>query len=246
MKKELLTPVHPVVTNAKLIDFYMYKAAHYPISDLFMMNYRQKEGGYIDLYSTFHSTEHNGKPDNVEFYKMVVEELNRDTAEAKETPLTELDRSEYKEFQTEYKMFQWMLKRMPEKFILCQVNQSDSGLEPNQKWHFLVSWAAFALVAGKIKKVVYSEATQKYPQENAFKEKTGLANSFHCPELLLWMLEAAVDGENLTAADVSACYADAVTCRLNGTNRIQKDRKKEYLIKLENAILTATGKTPVL
>lgn len=246
MKKELLTPEHPVVTNAKLIDFYMYKAAHYPISDLFMMNYRQKEGGYIDLYSTFHSTEHNGKPDNVEFYKMVVEELNRDTAEAKETPLTELDRSEYKEFQTEYKMFQWMLKRMPEKFILCQVNQSDSGLEPNQKWHFLVSWAAFALVAGKIKKVVYSEATQKYPQENAFKEKTGLANSFHCPELLLWMLEAAVDGENLTAADVSACYADAVTCRLNGTNRIQKDRKKEYLIKLENAILTATGKTPVL
>ena len=245
MKKELFTPEDPVVTNAELINFYIGKAAHYPISDLFMMNYRQKKVGYIDLYSTFHSTEHNGKPDNVEFYKMVVDELklNRDTAEAKETPLTELDISEYKEFQTGYKMFQWMLKRMPEEFILCQENRSYSGLEPNQKWHFLVSWAAFALVAGKI---VNSEATQKYPQENAFMEKTGLANSFHCPELLLWMLEAAVDGENLTAADVSACYADAVTCRLNGTNRIQKDRKKEYLIKLEKAILTAPRKTPVL
>lgn len=238
MKKELFTPEDPVVTNAELINFYMDKAAHYPVSDLFMMNYRQKKDGYIDLYSTFNYTEHDGAEDDKEFYKKVEYELNRDTAETKSPPKMESDISGREGFQ-------WMMKKMPKEFVRCQVNRSYSGLEPNQKWHFLVSWAAFALVADEIKNVVVdSRATQKDPKKNAFESNKGLATAFHCPELLLWMLEAAVDGKNLTAADVSACYADAVTCRLNGKNRIQKDRKGYYLAKLENAIRNAREANP--
>lgn len=234
MKKELFTPEDPVVTNAELINFYMDKAAHYPISDLFMMNYRQKDNNYIELYKTFTFAEHNGKPEDKAFYTMV-DSLWKPT-EKETSPGGESN-------STEPKQLKW-LTVLPKEFVLCQENRSYSGLEPNQKWHFLVSWAAFSLVADKINETINKKTvTQKYPKINAFERFHGLARLVKCPELLLWMLEAAVDGKNLTAADVSAYYADAVTYRIYGTTI---HRTNDYMTKLEKAILTAPGKTPVL
>lgn len=209
------------VTNEKLIRFYTHAKEHYPVSDLFMQNYRQKKDGYISLYDVFISSEHgkvDGKPDSDDrvFYLIL---------------------RDYWEQKPECKELDW-LQELSDEFVFCEGDHQYRVLEPNQKWHFLVAWGAYSLlgdvVAERLKKDKLDGAKARKITEPAFKD-SGLGNGVRCPELLLWMLEAAVDGENVTLYDVLECYTDAVAYRCGGKFTPSKYWKKIEM-RLANAV----------
>jgi len=76
--------------------------------------------------------------------------------------------------------------------------------KPNQKWHLLISYYAYKLIVQRygIKKVRVVEDIDA--------KKTTVFGCIRCPELCLWMVEAAVDGKILTHKDVKDLYANIV------------------------------------
>ncbi len=107
------------------------------------------------------------------------------------------------------------------KTFISDVSINKNIGEPNQKWHLLVSFYGQNAVEGTLSK------------SNIFKK------SITCPELWLWMLEAAIDDSNITKDDVKALYTQA--CKYKNKLITKKEWQaffSSYWSKLIDAITT--------
>lgn len=108
--------------------------------------------------------------------------------------------------------------------------------KPNQKWHLLISYYAYKLIVQRygIKKVRVVEDIDA--------KKTTVFGRIRCPELCLWMVEAAVDGKILTNKDVEGLYANIVEIKKKNKWYKEwltwwKDNREKYDTKLVEIIL---------
>lgn len=212
------------LTLEKVIKFYMSRQEHYPISDLFMMNYRQKGTGYIAVYSIFTNQKHNGVEDNKHFYELIKCFIDK-----KNHAAWKPDDDYGEQLEKNLNIFNSMKKEE----MLCHCEQTEyNELEPNQKWHFLVSWCAYKLLVKNDKKEFLDGiATKASPFGYGMNEKpvkwvgtktiikkeskiTIQEHEILCPELRLWMYEAAFDGEIITKDLIMKVYSEAVNLRL--------------------------------
>lgn len=93
------------------------------------------------------------------------------------------------------------LRDLDKDFVLNVKCNKDDG-EPNQKWHFLVAFCAMVELEG-------SE-----------KEKSLFSKSYPCPELRLWLIEAAKDGNIIKEEDVKAAYNAAKDYKNGKINKV--------------------------
>lgn len=176
-----------------ILRFYVTKGEHYPFTDLYSMNYRKNSEEYIRLYDTFRNQK--GKADDVEFLQYIEEYIDDRKNE------TNPDK---------WKEFRWM-NTLSDEEILCQVDAVECRkLEPNQKWHFLVSFCAYKLVVEVDKQ--FKERTKTKVSEFNSVIKAWL--NIKCPELRLWMFEAAMDNKIITPANVQEMYRATVDKQL--------------------------------
>lgn len=143
--------------------------------------------------------------------------------------------------------FDWLLKKKKEGTIYelksfwyvkkdkeFDIFLNDSGV--NQKWHCLVSWYAYKEFLGELNDDTYRASIIHKGY------KTCILNTKNsCPELRLWLVEAAVDGKNITNDDVkqfkekAEIYAKSKREKLTFWN----EQWKVYRKKIEEVILAA-------
>ena len=87
--------------------------------------------------------------------------------------------------------------------------QSGKGI-PSQKWHFLISYYMYKEITGNkdIKKIEESKPDDWYFTDDKRTE-------YKCPELCLWMVEAAMEGNIITLEDVHELFYQAVEFKQN-------------------------------
>lgn len=112
-------------------------------------------------------------------------------------------KNNYKELIKEQRLT-W-LKDLDKNFILER--RQYSQLEPNQKWHLLISWYAY--------KIIMDVYDVEIGDARRLKENTEVNNwcGVKCPELCLWMQEAACDNRIITLEDIFEMYTEAVEIR---------------------------------
>ncbi len=171
-----------MVENNKLkerdiIEFYLKKKEHYELTDQFMQEYTQKNGGYIDLYNKI-GEENNLKNDD----QQVLDKLQNEFESLKDdNRLSWLDQFTYDE-------------------IFCKNNL-------NQRWHLLISWYAYKIILDKYPEInAISKAT---PLKTIDKNTTFEFGAGDCPELCIWMVEAAMDGKIITQKDLDDLFYQA-------------------------------------
>lgn len=109
--------------------------------------------------------------------------------------------------------------------------------KPNQKWHLLISYYAFSLIVRK-----YEIDSKVNGLDSIDGMKFTVFGRINCPELCLWMVEAAVDGEILTADEVEELFHQIVEFKRQGIGRWDsfswwKENKGKYDTKLVEIIL---------
>lgn len=207
--------------NEDEIKFYLNKKEHYPISDLFMQNYRQEERGYINLHNVFVS-------DADEDYEKLVKKQRLKSYEGDLKIYGEL-KNNYKELIKEQRLT-W-LKDLDKNFILVERRQY-SKLEPNRKWHLLIFWYAY--------KIIMDVYDVEIGDARRLEENTEVNNwcGVKCPELCLWMLEAACDNRIITLEDIFEMYTEAVEIRRKKLKKscslIYWEKIKKVIMKEEN------------
>lgn len=206
------------ITNKDIIKFYSRKVMEN--EDIFQKTYyfenehRQRSGGYISLARTFLSDGVSGKDDKEKrFYKWL-------RAKEEEHTIYQLRAFRYLEEDTKFDIF---------------LNHA----RLNQKWHCLVSWYAYTEFDGRLNDITYTEPIYMPDAQKTCILKPGN----RCPELRLWLVEAAADEKNISDSDVERFMNEALTyveCR---------NRKKwnevwvEYRQKIERAIVLANDTT---
>lgn len=207
-----------VITNKDIIKFYSRKAIEneevFQKTNFFEKEHRQRSSGYISLAQTFLSDGVLGEDDNDKrFYKWL---------RAKEEEQT---------------IYQLRALRYLEKDAKFDIFLKHSRL--NQKWHCLVSWYAYTEFDGRLNDITYTEPIYMPDAQKTCVLKTGII----CPELRLWLVEAASDENNISGSDVERFMNEALTyveCR---------NRKKwnevwvEYRQKIERVIAVANDAT---
>ncbi|HKM04090.1 MAG TPA: L,D-transpeptidase [Lachnospiraceae bacterium] len=174
----------------KAINFYKKKEPTPPYTKEFMSKYRQEEGGYIVFANKFILT--NDKS---------IEELEDVIKKKKDGHLENI--IEMRKLIEQGKLGKvYSLEELDESFICCVKDDKSVG-EPNQKWHFLVSYCA------------------QYELEDMRKGKSKpTANIFNrsitCPELWLWLIEVAQDDNIITGGYVEEVYNEAINYKKKG------------------------------
>lgn len=199
--------------NEDVIIFYLNKKDHYPISDLFMQNFRQNGGGYIKLHEILSKFDIN---DN---YKELKKKRRLNENDGNLRICGEL-KNNYEELVKNHRLA-W-LQDLDKNFILERENYLK--LEPNQKWHLLISWYAY--------KIIMDIYDLEIVNASRLKENKRVFNwcNVKCPECCLWMFEAAYDNETITLEHILMMYAEAVEMR-------QKKRTKFSDIYWEKVLL---------
>lgn len=192
----------------KIINFYVAKKSHYPITDLFCMNFKQKEGGYVKVYEDLSNEKKS--PDNAEFFEII-----RNNQELME-PL------------------KW-LEKLDEKEKKCYIDEKYQQLEPNQKWHFLISWMAFKIV---VETNPLKNPTRVTKLPDNVKQFCGV----NCPELRLWLFEAAMDNDIVKIQDVYEMYSKLVDGRREKDIRTYYSKECEYWSECWKKILSVIDK----
>lgn len=174
-----------VITNKDIIEFYSRKVIEneevFQKTYYFEKEHRQRSGGYISLARTFLSGGMIGEDDNDKrFYEWL-------RAKEDEQTIYQLRALKYLEGDTEFDIF---------------LNYS----KLNQKWHCLVSWYAYTEFQGRLNDKTYTEPIC----EPDTQDSCILKKSIRCPELRVWLLEAAVDGINVTNRDVDQFLKEAL------------------------------------
>lgn len=244
-----------VFTLEKVIKFYMSKQEHYPISDMFMINYRQDSGEYIDVYEKFKGLV---IPD-FKLENIIIQKKTKKRNQVKINKYTLWDDEDDVYFfycisrylqirkyigppiEIEKKLTDLLIdfNGMKDEEILCHTEECKYFRgEPNQKWHFLISWCAYKLLVIKPENEKNTFFAVPQNQENncitttvAPWTKEDLNNKpsywtlVRCPELRLWMYEAAYDGEIITIDKIMQAYSEAVNCRL------KKEENKDFWYK---------------
>lgn len=176
----------------KAVDFYKNKDSAPYYTTCLLKKYQQSSKGYIGFANYFVNNGEVAKeltsknPDEVKWlnnYKKIkdlIEQNNLDEVYA--------------------------LRGLNPKFILDIQTDKTVG-EPNQKWHFLVSYCAQCELDGTT--------------ANIFNR------SIICPELWLWLIEDAKDDINITEDDVKKVYEQAIIYKAEGIK--YKEKWKDFL-----------------
>ncbi|NCC55181.1 MAG: hypothetical protein EOM11_06840 [Erysipelotrichia bacterium] len=199
----------------KAIDFYKEKEPTPPRTKEFMSKYRQEEGGYIAFANKFILT--NDKS---------IEELGYVIKQKKDGHLENI--IEIKELIEQGNLGKvYSLEKLDESFICCIKDDKSAG-EPNQKWHFLVSYCA----QHELEDMQKGESK---PTANVFNR------NIICPELWLWLIETAKDGDIIKDDDVKKVYSKAIKYweKCNAFGKVQwnnfideyREKVKEIIMK---------------
>lgn len=185
----------------KAVDFYKDKEPKPKYTTEFVKHYRQKSGGYIDFAKVF---EDNTEREENDKWNIMCKNHKEIENLAGQEKLDELH----------------SLKGLGKDFIFNVGIDKEKG-EPNQKWHFLVSYCAQKEIGHK-RKLKNSIANIK--DEN-----------ITSPELWLWLFETAKDGVVITDEDIELVYESAIAYR-NGTGRYagQTNKRAEWILFLED------------
>ena len=179
----------------RAINFYKNKdSAPFYTTD-FIKKYQQSGGGYIDFARIFKSDD-----------KSVEELRNKIQDPKKVAQLNNYIKIEDLIEQHDLDKVD-ALRGLDPGFILNIQIDKTAG-EPNQKWHFLVSYCAQCEIKGST--------------ANIFKE------SITCPELWLWLIEEARDNIILNDEDVKKVYEQAIIYKTIG-NKFGKEEWKYFL-----------------
>lgn len=175
-----------VSLTRKAVDFYKDKNPKPYYTTLFLKYHRQKSKGYIDFARIFESDDKSGKEDITQLnnyikIKNLIEQDNLDEVYA--------------------------LRGLNSEFVQ-NVKDNQLAGEPNQKWHFLVSYCAQSELEGS--------------RINIFDRR------ITCPELWLWLIEEAKDNNIIKDEDVEKVYQQAIMFRTEG-NGFGKNEWKAFL-----------------
>jgi len=204
----------------RAIDFYKNKDSVPYYTTEFIKKYQQKGGGYIAFAKTFIT---DGKS---------AEELRNKTKDPEIIEQCNNHIDNYIEIKNLIKQGDLdkvdALRDVPLGFVLNVKNDYTVG-EPNQQWHFLVSYCAQHEL----------EARRANKDNEAMAKAKAKANilSIQCPELWLWLIEAARDDDIIKKEDVIEAYEQAVRLKEIGNKewntflKIYKEKVKAIIIK---------------
>lgn len=191
------------LTKKDVLEFYASKNRHYPITDEFMKTYKQKRNGYIEVANVFNNKGNNER--DKKFFEWLKKNNENGTLGDLES-LREINRLGLLNINNG-------TLDLPNKLDVFRINP-DGETEPNQKWHFFISYYA------------YNEFNNKNPGDRI------LSAHVTCPELWLWTAEAAKDDQEISYYDIYRLYVAAVDNR----NKRWREEIKRITEKIEIVI----------
>lgn len=139
--------------------------------------------------------------------------------------------------------YQWLLGKDKDNTMynlnslkfLPEDNDFDVFLEKdkvNQKWHCLISWYARLECDGKLTEESYEKEIQVSDETCILKKKNS------CPELRLWLVEAAQEEKHITTEDVLEFKREAVSYSKNKQKNLKQWNKlwTKYVTKILHVI----------
>lgn len=192
----------------KAVDFYKNKDSAPYYTTEFIKKYQQLDGGYIAFAKIFESDDKS------------VEELRNKTK--KQETVDQLDNYiEIKNLIEQNNLDKvHALRELDSGFVLNVKNDYTVG-EPNQQWHFLVSYCA----------------QHELEARRANKKNKANILSIKCPELWLWLIEAARDDDIIKKEDVIEAYEQAIKYKAIGNEEEWNDFLKIYKEKVKAIIM---------
>lgn len=136
------------------------------------------------------------------------------------------------------KFYKWLLKKKDNDTLyslksLKYLKENDDFVflinkKVNQKWHCLISWYARLEHNGKLTEESYKNEIKISDETCMFKM------SITCPELRLWLVEAAIDEKYITNEDVENFKKEAIKYSKDKINNKKSWNKiwSEYVIKI--------------
>lgn len=166
------------INDLDVIKFFNKKEMHYPLSDQYIRFYSIENQDYMKLADSIQSYQDVIKNDDSAFADYILKLGEEDIGESE--VLQNIDLSRF--------------PIVPGKGREC--------VEPNQKWHLLISWYLYKefvekhqILSNGKKTFCYKEKMipTKVTPTNNFDSKKDRINlsSISCPELLIWMAEAS-------------------------------------------------------
>ena len=140
---------------------------------------------------------------------------------------------EKKEELLEYDELYWLKELYDREEVFLS---EEEKRKPNQKWHLLISYYAYKLIVKR-----YGIESKVVGADDIEKKVSTVLGGLSCPELCLWMVEAAMDGKYITADEVKKLSERIIVFKTEGKGqwrsfRWWKENVEKYSEKVKDVI----------
>ncbi len=144
---------------------------------------------------------------------------------------------EKKEELLEYDELYWLKELYDREEVFLS---EEEKRKPNQKWHLLISYYAYKLIVKR-----YGIESKVVEIDDIEKKVATVLGGLSCPELCLWMVEAAMDGKYITADEVKELSERIIEFKTEGKGqwrsfRWWKENVEKYSEKVK-AVISGGG-----